>query len=176
MIRGLGRVAPPAHHRGRRPVRVARSPAARFRPLVGAPPRGDDQLPAPPRRGRRHRRGPRHRSTRRSPWGCPAADADAVLRCLRDLGFALGHPALSDEAGLLQGLEEFRQHLGGRLTLTMLRGVGDPVDVHEIDPGRMHQALERLKAFAPTTPDGNTEPDATRPLATSPRPAATRRR
>ena len=33
----------------------------------------------------------------------------------------------------MQGLEEFRQHLGGRLTITMLRGVGDPIDVHEID-------------------------------------------
>ena len=79
--------------------------------------------------------------------GLPQAAAEAVLRCLRDLGFALSHPALDDEAGLLQGLEEFRQHLGGRLTLTMLRGIGDPIDVHEIDSGRMHQALERLKAL-----------------------------
>ena len=68
--------------------------------------------------------------------GLPRGDAEAVLRCLQDLGFALDHPALDDEAGLLQGLEEFRQHLGGRLTLTMLRGIGDPIDVHEVDPGR----------------------------------------
>ena len=48
-----------------------------------------------------------------------------------------------------QGLEEFRQHLGGRLTLTMLRGVGDPIDVHEVDPSRMRAAIERVKALAP---------------------------
>jgi 3-dehydroquinate synthase len=78
--------------------------------------------------------------------GLPLADADAVVRCLGDLGFTLGHPALHDEAGLLEGLEEFRQHLGGRLTLTMLRGVGDPIDVHEIDRARMSEALRRLQA------------------------------
>ena len=65
--------------------------------------------------------------------GLPRDDADRVLRCLVDLGFALGHPALRDVNALFEGLEEFRQHLGGRLTLTMLRGVGNPIDVHEID-------------------------------------------
>ena len=94
--------------------------------------------------------------------GLPQAAAEAVLCCLQDLGFALNHPALDDEAGLLQGLEEFRQHLGGRLTLTMLRGIGDPIDVHEVDLGRMRQALERLKAFAPATPARQGEPVASR--------------
>jgi 3-dehydroquinate synthase len=81
--------------------------------------------------------------------GLPAGDAEAVLRCLCDLGFTLGHPALRDEAGLLEGLEEFRQHLGGRLTLTMLRGVGDPIDVHEVDRARMSEALRRLQGLSP---------------------------
>jgi 3-dehydroquinate synthase len=79
--------------------------------------------------------------------GLSAGDADAVLRCLTDLGFTLHHPALDDEEGLLEGLEEFRQHLGGRLTLTMLRGVGDPIDVHSIDLAPMRMALERLRAL-----------------------------
>src|SRR5262249_34103730 len=71
--------------------------------------------------------------------------ADRVLRCLADLGLPLGHPALREGDALFQGLEEFRQHLGGRLTLTMLRGVGDPIDVHEIDEALMRQALRRLE-------------------------------
>jgi 3-dehydroquinate synthase len=108
--------------------------------------------------------------------GLSQADAEAVLRCLQDLGFVLGHPALDDESGLLLGLEEFRQHLGGRLTLTMLRGIGDPIDVHEVDPGRMHQALVRLKEFAATGRDGDTAPPATRPPAMTPRADAARRR
>jgi 3-dehydroquinate synthase len=76
--------------------------------------------------------------------GLPPEDAERVLRCLSDLGFALGDPSLRDTAALFDGLEEFRQHLGGRLTLTMLRGVGDPVDVHEIDVPLMREAIRRL--------------------------------
>jgi 3-dehydroquinate synthase len=79
--------------------------------------------------------------------GLAREDADRVIRCLADLGFTLGHPALRDTAGLLEGLEEFRQHLGGRLTLTMLRGVGDPIDVHEIDRTLMRSALETMLSF-----------------------------
>ena len=52
--------------------------------------------------------------------GLPAADADRVLRCLADLGLPLDDPALDDADHLFLGLEEFRQHLGGRLTLTMI--------------------------------------------------------
>jgi 3-dehydroquinate synthase len=74
--------------------------------------------------------------------------ADRVLRCLVDLGFNLGHKALADTQPLFEGLEEFRQHLGGQLTLTMLRGIGEPVDVHEVDDALMRQAIEQLQAFA----------------------------
>ena len=76
--------------------------------------------------------------------GLPRRDADRVLQCLADLGFALSHPLLGDTKSLFSGLEEFRQHLGGRLTLTMLRGVGDPIDVHEIDEDRMRAAIEMV--------------------------------
>ncbi len=81
--------------------------------------------------------------------GFPEPDALRVLRCLADLGLELGHEALHDTRSLFDGLEEFRQHLGGRLTLTMLRGVGDPVDVHEIDEPLMRQAIGRLATIAP---------------------------
>ncbi len=76
--------------------------------------------------------------------GLPEADAERVLGCLRDLGFTLEHPILNDTETLFRGLEEFRQHLGGRLTLTMLRGVGAPIDVHEIDAGKMREAIARF--------------------------------
>jgi 3-dehydroquinate synthase len=82
--------------------------------------------------------------------GLPAADAERVLRCLVDLGFTLDHPALRDPSALFEGLEEFRQHLGGRLTLTMLRAVGQPVDIHEVDEPKMRAAILRLRDFGPT--------------------------
>ena len=74
--------------------------------------------------------------------GLPAGDAERILRCLTTMGFALDHPLLQEPEALLEGLEEFRQHLGGRLTITMLRAIGDPVDVHEVDTGKMLQAIE----------------------------------
>ena len=84
--------------------------------------------------------------------GLPTEVADRVLRCLNDLGFNLGHPALGDTQALFDGLEEFRQHLGGRLTLTMLRGIGDPVDVHEVDDVLMRRAIEQLQEFGASGP------------------------
>jgi 3-dehydroquinate synthase len=79
--------------------------------------------------------------------GLNHADALRVLGCLCDLGFMLDDPATADSRALFAGLEEFRQHLGGRLTLTMLRGVGDPIDVHEVDRPQMLAAIEMVREF-----------------------------
>ena len=87
--------------------------------------------------------------------GLPREEVERVLRCLLELGFALRHPALGDTEALFEGLEEFRQHLGGRLTVTMLRGVGDPIDVHAIDEGWMRAAIQQLQGLdaSPAAPD-----------------------
>jgi 3-dehydroquinate synthase len=100
--------------------------------------------------------------------GLPRPAAARVLRCLSALGFTLGHPALRDTDLLFDGLEEFRQHLGGRLTLTLLRDVGDPVDVHEVDRDLMRAAIARVARCRPAA-------GAERPAAaagpTAPRPS-----
>jgi 3-dehydroquinate synthase len=74
--------------------------------------------------------------------GLPEAMGDRVLNCLDQLGLLVDHPALQQTDELFQGLEEFRQHLGGRLTVTMLRESGRPVDVHEIDRRHMRHAIQ----------------------------------
>jgi 3-dehydroquinate synthase len=53
----------------------------------------------------------------------------------------------SDEhpGSVLRGLEEFREHLGGRLTILLLKGIGRAFDVHEIDRGVMIRSIEVLK-------------------------------
>jgi 3-dehydroquinate synthase len=84
--------------------------------------------------------------------GLAEADAERVLKCLLDLGFALHHPILTEVDSLFEGLEEFRQHLGGRLTLTMLKGVGAPIDVHEVDATLMREAIGRLSRYRSTAP------------------------
>ncbi len=82
--------------------------------------------------------------------GLPREDAQRVLTCLRELGFMLHHPVLADSNTLFAGLEEFRQHLGGRLTLTMLAAIGRAIDVHEIDRSEMAAAIEEVAEFART--------------------------
>ena len=79
--------------------------------------------------------------------GLPRPDAERVLRCLSELELNLDHPVLHDTHDLFAGMEEFRQHLGGRLTITMLRGIGRPVDVHEIDHDCMRTAIEQVAEF-----------------------------
>jgi 3-dehydroquinate synthase len=80
--------------------------------------------------------------------GLPARVAERVLDCLSELGLPLNNPALADTQTLFAGLEEFRQHLGGRFTLTMLRGLGEPLNVHDLDRRRMTEAIQRVVAFA----------------------------
>lgn len=80
------------------------------------------------------------------------ADCQRLLRLLDRLGFNLCPPELSlrDSQGrspILVGLEEFRQHLGGQLSIPMLNRLGQSVDVHQIDMPLMEQALLRLAGF-----------------------------
>ncbi len=84
--------------------------------------------------------------------GLPNSDADRILRCLSDLGFSLTDPALHDVELLFDGLEEFRQHLGGRLTLTMLPNIGEPVEVHQINRELMVESITKVRRFAETDP------------------------
>ncbi|QXH97403.1 3-dehydroquinate synthase [Pseudomonas ogarae] len=77
------------------------------------------------------------------------SDTERVLNLLLRLGFCLNPPELTFKDALgrsqvLLGLEEFRQHLGGQLSIPMLSRIGESVDLHEIDTARMEQALQRL--------------------------------
>ena len=78
-------------------------------------------------------------------YGFPESDVQSVCECLSTMGIPLWHESLIPFDRLMQGLEEFRQHLGGRLTITMLRGVADPINVHEIDAEIMVSAIQRLR-------------------------------
>ena len=76
--------------------------------------------------------------------------AEQVLQCLGNLGFHLADPSLTNVEILFDGLEEFRQHLGGRLTLTMLEDVGQPREVHTVNRDKMLKAIEQVAHFADT--------------------------
>ncbi len=80
--------------------------------------------------------------------GLPSQDSDRVLHCLQRLGIPLQAPNLHETETLFRGLEEFRQHLGGQLTLTMLQGIGAPLEIHQVDADRMRQSVRFVLAFA----------------------------
>jgi 3-dehydroquinate synthase len=76
-----------------------------------------------------------------------------VLRLLERTGLSLWDDALDERDAdgrkrVLGGLREFREHLGGQLHVTLLRGIGDGFDVHEMDEGVLATALERLERRA----------------------------
>jgi 3-dehydroquinate synthase len=58
-----------------------------------------------------------------------------ILRIFTDLGFQIYHPALAEneKSNLWLGLNEFREHLGGQLTITILGKLGKGIEVHSID-------------------------------------------
>ena len=55
------------------------------------------------------------------------------------------------ELEILAGLEEFREHLGGRLNITLPHGLGNKCEVHHMDAGLVAEAIEFLSARPETT-------------------------
>jgi 3-dehydroquinate synthase len=83
-----------------------------------------------------------------------------ILALFTAVGLDVSAPELSqwlEDPGnprcVLRGLEEFREHLGGELTVMLLRGIGQPIDVHEIDTDAMIRSIELVARTqsAPTT-------------------------
>ena len=79
-----------------------------------------------------------------------AGEENRICALLEFLGFDLWHPALakvgaSGEPVVLEGLREFREHLGGELCVTLLAGIGTGVEVNRIDHARMRDALRWLE-------------------------------
>lgn len=80
-----------------------------------------------------------------------AGSESRILSLLEILGFEiysneLQHADSDNSLIILNGLEEFREHLGGTLTITLLRGIGQGFEVHEVDGLQMLQAIRELEA------------------------------
>lgn len=71
-------------------------------------------------------------------------ELNRVLKVITHLGFDLYLPELSGEV-LLKGLEEFREHLGGELTIMLLDKIGHGVEVHEMNTALIVRAVDKLK-------------------------------
>jgi 3-dehydroquinate synthetase len=71
-------------------------------------------------------------------------DLIRIFNLFHNLGLALYAPELQEEA-LLQGLKEFQEHLGGKLTVMLLDALGTGVEVHEMDSNLIVKALHLLQ-------------------------------
>ncbi len=76
--------------------------------------------------------------------------AARILALMERIGFALtsGYLSEKDESGklaVLKGLEEFREHLGGELTITLVPEIGRKIEVHEMEEEKILEALEELR-------------------------------
>lgn len=77
-----------------------------------------------------------------------------ILDTLKALGFSLYAPQLEAHLDnpnhpdcVFRGLTEFREHLGGQLTIMLLEDIGQGKEVHEVDLSLYKQAVLQIKAF-----------------------------
>jgi len=73
-----------------------------------------------------------------------------ILNLLENLGFELFDDLLlaDNEHGeriVLEGLEEFREHLGGQLTITLIQGIGEGIEVNAMDRTEILVAVDELR-------------------------------
>lgn len=79
------------------------------------------------------------------------ADAKRIIKLLKDLGFAITHPLMEikdDQSPVLKGLNEFREHLGGKLTIMLLHSIGKGEEVNEIDTELLKNSSKWLQQFS----------------------------
>lgn len=79
---------------------------------------------------------------------------ERVMRLFKQSGFVLFIPELQSKAdqpdareSIFQGLEEFREHLGGELTIMLLEGIGSGIEVHDVDYNLFRKSIDVLKSF-----------------------------
>ena len=76
--------------------------------------------------------------------------AERVLKLLEALGFDLFanellHVDAEQSLIVLGGLEEFREHLGGELTITLLKAIGQGFEAHEMNLPKVIESIYELQ-------------------------------
>ena len=73
-------------------------------------------------------------------------DLNRILTVMEKIGFDLCIPVETEEeiSILLNGLQEFQEHLGGELCITLINGIGQKHDVNVIDIEQMKIAVLQL--------------------------------
>ncbi len=79
---------------------------------------------------------------------------ERVLSLFKECGFHLYVPELENKIdkehhpeSIFQGLEEFREHLGGKLTIMLLQDIGTGIEVNQVDTKLYREAVQTLKSY-----------------------------
>jgi 3-dehydroquinate synthase len=87
----------------------------------------------------------------------PLQDWRRILRLFSTLGLAVYAPELSmhlydrgNPSCIFAGLQEFKEHLGGQLTLPLLERIGRGIEVNEVDEQRMIKSIVLLEEYQST--------------------------
>jgi 3-dehydroquinate synthase len=82
------------------------------------------------------------------------AEWSRIINLLRRLGFQLYYPELDIESensgrknSIIEGLNEFREHLGGQLTIMLLEGIGRGFETHTMDENQILRSIRTLKEY-----------------------------
>lgn len=78
-------------------------------------------------------------------------DAQNIIDLLQALGFAITHPLMEikdDHSNVLKGLNEFREHLGGKLTIMLLERIGKGIEVHKLDTELLKKSSQWLEQYS----------------------------
>ena len=129
------------------------SSAPRGRSTSGTGPRTSSSssgLRAAPWRGRRRRHRPGFSTYSHLARGLPLADWRRIVDLFAAVGLPAWHRELVTEGAdgrpaVLDGLQEFREHLGGRLTIMLLERIGSGFEVHEMDEAVVLEASALLR-------------------------------
>ena len=79
------------------------------------------------------------------------AEWSRISQLFHSLGFNIFSPLLkpsgtnNERPVILEGLDEFREHLGGRLTIMLLEEIGYGIEVHYMDENIIMEAIHLLK-------------------------------
>lgn len=82
-----------------------------------------------------------------------SAERDTIINALEKTGLPVwsGLLELKTPSGtleILKGLDDFQEHLGGQLNVTLPATIGQKVEVHEMDIAIIHEAIAYLKQRA----------------------------
>ncbi|MBK1830398.1 3-dehydroquinate synthase [Verrucomicrobiaceae bacterium R5-34] len=89
-------------------------------------------------------------------WKTGRLDEESAMRVLKvliTLKLDIWHPALTQtnadgQRSVFLGLEEFREHLGGELTVLLLKDLGKGEDVHTMDTELLAECIEWLEVYS----------------------------